>query len=111
VYVTPPGSSGTVTPRLRLNVAQVCDRYPLDRFVRAVGAGKVNGPHLLKGERRRYAVDISGPAAHDVMERLRPYLTDESKKVKKYLEAVAAGASRRGTNGWDTGARRRSSAA
>lgn len=77
-------------PYLRLNLAQVDDRLPLDRFAAAVGVGKVNGPHLLRGERRRYALDYS-KQAHYVMERLVPYLGEDSKKTKAYRAALEQG--------------------
>lgn len=84
--------NGLAVPKLRLYIAQLDDRYPLDRFVAAVGAGRVVGPHLSRGERRRWAVNVQSQAAHDVMERLRPYLGAQSKKVRDYEGALAAGA-------------------
>ena len=62
---------------------------------------------MVRGERRRFAVDIGGPKAHVVFEKLRPYLGESSKKTHKYLAAIEAGASANTTNGWETGRRRR----
>lgn len=45
------------------------------------------------------------------MERLRPYLGEQSKKTHKYLDALAEGATPEKTNGWATGARQRASEA
>lgn len=103
VYITMPHPRKCTKPYLRLNVTQLRDRLPLDRFVAAVGFGRVAGPHLgPSGERNRYAIDYSGPRAHAAMELLRPYLGEESKKTKRYLEALALGATPVKADGWKT---------
>lgn len=95
VYLDIPASlrkkNSTLLPYLRLNITQVDDRWPLDRFAAAVGRGIVRGPHMLRGERRRWALDY-GKYAHEVMELLIPYLGAESKKTRAYIEASAKAA-------------------
>src|SRR5690349_14646134 len=91
VYLAP----GNLRPYLRIHIGQVDDRLPLDRFVEAVGAGRVRGPHMMKGKRRKYGVGIC-TESHEIMEKLRPYLGEQSKKIRVYLDALEAGARPKG---------------
>jgi hypothetical protein len=85
-------------PYLRINLAQVDDPYPLERFARAVGIGTVKGPHKLRDIKRRYAYDLS-KGAREVMEMLAPYLGERSKKLADFRQACLIDSGERG-NRW-----------
>lgn len=66
----------------------------LERFVRAVGVGKVLGPYDYSssslGSKPRYVVQFQNPrAVAQVMHALDPYLTPGSPKRAKYHDLLA----------------------
>lgn len=93
---------GVAQPRLRLFIGQKNDRWPVDRFAAAVGLGNVNGPD----KRGVYQWSVSGAKAHQAMELLLPHLGEQSKKSRRYREALVEGCVPEKLNGWATGARR-----
>jgi hypothetical protein len=72
---------------LRVALAQV-EREPLDRFVAALGEGRVRGPYPARGRRQpNHWVEFNGPTARRVMRRLWPHLT--TPKKCQWLRALA----------------------
>lgn len=53
------------------------DRRPLERFVRAVGFGKVNGPY---GVAQAYQIHYIYGQAYDLLDRLWPYLSEPKRE-------------------------------
>jgi len=96
------GTTGTRSQRGRtylcLQVAQ-CDRRPLDRFVAALGLGKVYGPYANPGFSKKtrpiHKVAILGRAAHEALDMLKPFLT-ETKLEQAELALARAAESPRG---------------
>lgn len=75
---------------LRASVNQT-DREPLDRFLAAVGVGKLYGPYTPKknllSQTPYWGVQISGRAVDDLFQILWPYLCGPKKQ--QYLDARA----------------------
>ena len=70
---------------IRLHINQV-DRRPLDRWVAAVGIGRVTGPYLAPAHRKseanhpQYAVALFRIAAEDALRIMWPYLSEPKKE-------------------------------
>jgi len=79
-YMLKSTSSGTarrVYSAFRLAVAQV-ELQPLERFMRALGFGRINGPYQQKKASRRphYQWCVSGMDAVSAIEAMWPYLSE-----------------------------------
>ena len=78
---------------LRANVQQN-DRRPLDRFVAAVGAGKVNGPYAGNRVNPIHNWNVNSAVALGVIGRLWPYLSapkrEQALRVAADLDAFHA---------------------
>lgn len=96
--------SDLAQPRLRLDLSQK-DVFPLERFRAAVG----NIGNIVHKKGDVHSWTVQGAPAHAVMELLRPYLGEESRKTRKYQEALDEGCRPEKLNGWATGERSRRS--
>ena len=84
--------AGRRFPRLQLHIAQCDSSETLERFARAVNFnGSILGPYMLQGKPRVYQLVINGKSAHTAMEMIFPYLSEDSPKVERYNQALAAG--------------------
>jgi hypothetical protein len=78
---------------MNLSITQV-DRRPLDRFVKAIGYGKVTGPYQPPSHKGKpyYQVVITGEAAEIIAEFLWKYLSEPKREQydKRYGEIHGA---------------------
>jgi hypothetical protein len=82
---------------LNMMVAQN-DRRPLDRFVAAIGVGRVRGPiqHTSPRSHEFYRVDLGSVASWKAINLLWPYLSEP--KREQILEKVGTVEARRASN-------------
>jgi hypothetical protein len=84
------GGTGRLYPCVSVGIS-VCqtDRRPLDRFVAALGLGKVRGPYRPRGNQRPYfRWERAGrPSVHRALVRLWPYLSDPKKEQARRVWA------------------------
>lgn len=61
------------TPTLQIGQ---CHRFVLDRFAKAVGVGKSNGPYQKKDRTKPYfTFGVSGHKAKETFEKIKPFLS------------------------------------
>lgn len=71
---------------LRLSIGQHYDPEVLERFVRAVGTGKIYGPYTHTGNKQRWVIQATGAEAVLIIQTIWPWMSGP--KRRQYEAAI-----------------------